>query len=112
MAGSRRGAPGRRRRIFVLTRLLPPPYHRFARAIVTADKLVLVAPNGAESLLYILHEYMKVRHLPRAHPPFLAADRWLLHPTRHLPSRPRGLGPHTPHYIASRDVNDKFTGPS
>ena len=29
------------------------------RAIITADRLILVSPNGAESLLYILHDYMK-----------------------------------------------------
>jgi hypothetical protein len=29
------------------------------RAVVTADKLILVAPSGAESLLYVLHDYMR-----------------------------------------------------
>ena len=29
------------------------------RAIVTANRLILVAPNGAESLLFVLHDYMK-----------------------------------------------------
>ena len=28
------------------------------RAVITADKLVLIVPNGADSLLYLLHEHM------------------------------------------------------
>jgi hypothetical protein len=28
------------------------------RAVITADKLMLIVPNGADSLLYMLHEHM------------------------------------------------------
>jgi hypothetical protein len=28
------------------------------RAIVTADRLILIVPDGADSLLYMLHDYM------------------------------------------------------
>lgn len=28
------------------------------RAIVTADRMILIVPDGADSLLYLLHDYM------------------------------------------------------
>ena len=28
------------------------------RAIVTADRMILIVPDGADSLLYMLHDYM------------------------------------------------------
>ena len=41
------------------------------RAIVTADRMILIVPDGADSLLHMLHDYMHGKSLIAVHAPLL-----------------------------------------